>query len=323
MPFVFKEQALGTARVLVYFLSLHSAAVAVFSYGMYKSKIPGFFTTNRNWGIFSAVVTFFFSMAGFISLILMYALLSRRRRALRDVYYRYESYIGYDFAPEKKFIDTDRLDQAIASKLEVIPVLDVLMQEDVQLRRGGINVLSNLPVDDAVRLLKYALSDRNVEIRFHAASELSRIETELNNHIAAAKDDLERNPDSTGAHLSLANSYAEYYESNLLDEVTADYYRDLAFQEYQTVLDMGGEIVKVMNYMANIEVAMGKHKEALARFKRVYEIEPYNVYANVGIVQCYFELGKVSSAIRYSKDAMKIMPETKGPMHEIISYWSS
>lgn len=301
------------------FLPLHTLATAIFSYGMYRGAVRAFFNSPRNWTIIAAVSCFTFSIAGFIAFLLF---LIRRRWHGSDVYEEYEKYIYYDFSPEKRFIDPVKLAETAGAELEVSPLVDVLGSEDVKLRRGAISIMNKLPAKDAVRLLKQSLHDRNVEIRFHAASEISRIETDLNEDIATAQNEVSRNPDSPDSRLSLANSYSAYYESGILDEITANYYMGLALSEYYKVLDLGGEDIEVMNYIGNLEVMRKDYEKALSKFKRVCEIDPENIYANVGIIQISFETGKVDEAIAYAKKIIDKMPATKGPMREIISYWA-
>jgi len=264
-----------------------------------------------------------FVLVGFLSFLVIYMFQVKNRWQKSNIYNEYEKYIFYDFEPEKKFLDPDNLAAATEAELEISPLVDVMGEEDAELRRGAVNIMEKLPKKDAVRLLQLSLQDSDVEIRFYAASELSKIETELNDNIITAKEEVERSPDSADAHLSLANSYSEYYESGILDEVTANYYRGLALGEYYTVLELGGENVKVMNYLANLEALNKEYDKALARFKRVCEIAPNDVYANVGIIHVYFETGKIAEAIKHARGIIKKMPVTKGPMRGIIQYWAA
>jgi len=321
----FKNSEIADFSSLFYlFLLIHLVAVSVFSFGMYKSAIRYRLTSPINWVIVNFAMCFIFSIVAFITLSALLVFISRKKMWQKsDIYDDYEKYIFYDFKPGDRPLKTENLAEIVESELEISPLVDVLAEEDVRLRRGAINIMNRLPRKDAVKLLMTSLKDRSVENRFYAASELSRIETELNDNIVLAKKDVERTPESSAAHLSLANSYSEYYECGILDEITAGYYLDLALEEYYKVLAMEGEDIKVLNYLANLEIHKKEYDKALAKFKRVCEMDPDNVYANVGIIQIFYETGDIEKAIEYSRSIISKMPETKGPIREIIAYWAS
>ncbi len=323
LVYLLSKEVSEVAFLFPLFLMIHLLATVIFSFGMYKGALNNHFSSPRNWVFLSFIFCFTFSILGFICLLVSYMFLIKRKWQKSDIFAEYEKYINYDFSPEKRFIDPDNLAESAGAELEISPLVDVMGEKDTLLRRGAINVMDKLPNKDAVRLLKMSLKDPDVEIRFYAASMLSKIETELNDNIVIAKKEAERTPESADAHLSLANSYAEYYESGILDDVTANYYRKLAVNEYYIVLDLEGENIKVLNYLANLEAINKEYDKALSKFKRVCEIEPDNVYANVGIIHVYFETGKIKDAIGYAKNIIDKMPRTKGPMREIIEYWAS
>lgn len=256
-------------------------------------------------------------------MLFIYIVMARHPWEKSAIYDEYERYITFDFKPEEKRMAPDRLFEEIESELEVSPLVDVMGQDDIPLRRGAIHVMNKLPKKDAVRLLKMSTSDKNLEIRFCAAAELSELEAEINENINMAKKEVERNPGSGAAHLSLANAYAEYYECGILDDITAAYYMDLAYRQYSKVLDLMGPEVKVLNYLGNLETQRKKYDDACKIFGRVLELDPENVFANVGIIQTYYETGQIERVIRYARGLAKRMPETKGPMREIIQFWAS
>ena len=133
-------------------------------------------------------------------MLLIFMIVSRHPWEKSAVYDEYEKYITFDFKPGQKRMAPDKLFEEIETELEVAPLVDVMGQDDIHLRRGAINIMNKLPKKDAVRLLKLSLNDKNLEIRFCAAAELSDIESEINENINTAKKEVERSPASGAAH---------------------------------------------------------------------------------------------------------------------------
>ena len=298
---LFKDAIISTKVFLSVFMPIHVIAVSFFTYSMKKLIKKAKFNSPGNWSTLIFYMCFIFSVGGFVSFSVIYLLFAKRRWQRGTAYEAYEKYIYSDFKSEKKFSDLDNLAEASQGELEISPLVDVLGEDDVQMRRGAINIMKHLPKEDAVRLLKHSLNDKNVEIRFFAAAELSRIETEMNDNIVMAEEEIRRHPDSADSHLSLANSYSEYFESGILDEVTANYYQELAIKEYYNVLELGGEDVGILNYIAKLEVLNGELDKAMEKFKKVCELDPENIFANVGIIQISYQTGDLKRAKKLSK----------------------
>lgn len=313
------------ARELLFFplAALHIAALAAFSFGMYTAGVDRGFSNPWNWAISCFTAGAVFPGAGLVGMAVIFMFLSGSAPEKGAAVDNYEQYITYDSKPDGKFIDAYRLLETVDEELDVRPLVDVLGENDVKLRRSAVSIMEALPKKDAARLLKMSLGDNNVEIRFYAALGLSRIESELNKSILMSREEVDEAPASPSAHLSLANSYAEYYESGMLDPVTADHYMDLAINEYYKILDLGGADINVLNSIGNLEIQKKNYESALSKFRKVCEADPYNIFANVGVIQVYYETGRIEQAISLSRNIIDRIPATRGPMRSIIEYWSS
>jgi tetratricopeptide (TPR) repeat protein len=324
MTFLFFKNNITTLNIsFLLILLLHVAAVYIFSLGVYLAAKKKHIGNPKNWFISSFACAFTFFGVGFIAVLGFVVLLARQMWEKSDVFDEYERYITYEYAREESHIEPDKLVEKVDEELEISPLVDIMGEKDTGLRRGAINAMQRLPPKDAVRLLRLSLKDNSVEIRFHAAIGLSQIESSINNTIVLARKEVQRNPSSAASHLLLANSYEEYYESGILDEVTAQYYMDLALGEYYKALELGSETVNVLNAIGDLQVRKTNYDKALASFGRACEIEPSNVFSNVGLIQVLYETKKVKEAIERAKQIIGKMPETKGPMREIIQYWAS
>lgn len=315
-----RETSLGP--ILLLLAVLHIAACALVSYGIYFASQKSRFLSPKNWFLASLALSIFLPPAGPFLMVGIYVLASRSHWEKTDIYEEYEKYIAHDFKPEEKHMPSDKLLEEIGERLEVSPLVDVINQDDVKLRRGAVQVMNKLPKKDAVRLLKLAAQDANVEIRFAASSELSEMEAEMNDNIGMALRDVEAAPNSVDARLALANAYADYYDSGILDASTAEYYRSQAFEEYTRVLELGGDNIHVLNYLGNLEIQRKNYDDALKHFKRVVEIEPSDIFANVGVIQVYYERGDIKQVVERASNLVNRMTETLGPMREIITFWA-
>lgn len=323
LVFFFRNNIQAANILFFSLLLLHAIGVVLFCFGLHKASSRFHFGNPKNWFIISCALCFVFFIVGFIFIAVMFVFLSRERAGMSKAYDDYERYITYDYEPEAKHIDTDKLTEVMDQELEIVPLVDVMRENDVKMRRGAVRSMERLPKKDAVRLLKQSLQDNNVEVRFYTALGLSKIESELNANIIMAKNELLRNPESSVSHLLLANAYAEYYECGILDKITADYYENLAINEYNKVLETDPGNIDVLNSLANLELLDKKFDSALAKFSRVTEIDRFNVYANVGIIQIFYETGRIGEAIECARKIEDKIPQTKGIMKEIIGYWAS
>lgn len=304
-------------------LILHMIGVALFSWGMYFMSGVYRYSADKNWVIITAAMCFAFSYIGFIFCALLFIATAKQVWSSVDAYDDYEKYITYDYTCEKKYVDEEKMVEIVNDELLLQPLVDVMQEDDIKLRRGAVGAMKNLPKKDAVKLLKLSLSDNSVEIRFYAAVGLSEIESGINENIEMAKNEVDRSPESVDARIVLANSYAEYHECGILDDVTSRYYLDLAIKEYYTINEMRGGDVNILNSIGNLEAERQNFGSALSKFLEVSEIEPDNIFANVGIMQIFYETGKVSHTIKRAREVIGKMPKSEGPMREIIEYWAT
>lgn len=322
--FIFLESEGGPSGLkILLLLALHIAASALLAVALYALSRHLRMLSPKNWLILSFAGSLVFPLAGYFCMVGVFLVYVESPFERTDIYEEYSKYIGYDFEPEKKYMESDKLFEGIAQELDVVPIVEVMAEENMAGRRGIINAISKLPKKDAVKLLKMALADKSIEVRYSAASELSRLEAEFNENIFMARKEVARQPDSSDAHLGLANAYSEYYESALLDEYAGRYYIGLAVKEYEKALELGGENIHILNYLGNLELAAKDYKAALAKFRRVVEIDPANVYANVGLINVHFEAGRIGEVVQYAREVMPKMRDSKGLMREIISMWAS
>ena len=173
-------------------LGMHLASCLLISAGLYLAAARKRLLCPQNWLIMSLVMSVVFPAIGPFGMLAVFFVFFASPSERSGAYDEYSKYITYDFKPQEKYMPSDKLMEGISQELEVSPLVEVLGEGDSNTRRGVVNVVEKLPKKDAIRLLKGILEDRSVEVRYLAASELSRIETEFNENVFMARKEVDR-----------------------------------------------------------------------------------------------------------------------------------
>jgi hypothetical protein len=105
-----------------------------------------------------------------------------------------------------------------------IPIIDLLSGGDIEVKRKSVVILHKLKTIKSIMLLKKALSDANVEIKFMAASALLNIENDFKERIGNIEDEIaaaeEEGYDKIyELRYNLAALISKYLMSGLLDDI--------------------------------------------------------------------------------------------------------
>lgn len=134
-----------------------------------------------------------------------------------------EDYIKAEWDPQLDLKSPQRGARTLQST--AVPIVDLLSGENVDVKRKSIIVLHKMRSIRAIGLLKHALNDSNVEIKFMAASALLSIENELKKKIKDLETEIEI-ANSEGfdkiyeLRYNLAIVISKYIKSKLLDELS-------------------------------------------------------------------------------------------------------
>jgi len=103
---------------------------------------------------------------------------------------------------------------------EVAPMTDILRSDAGEdEKRNAIEALSRLETPDAVDVLRSVLTSESTEVRFYAASALSRLEERLALRLKALDQDLAMGRQDRGVvELEMARTYHDYAYYRLVDE---------------------------------------------------------------------------------------------------------
>ena len=129
-------------------------------------------------------------------------------------------------------------------------------------------------------------------LRLHTSATLARIENRLNDALFAASEKVEKEPSSPDRRMALAEAYAAFCDSGLLDDVTLRHYRSLACTEYEAVLQRQPGNGAAIAGLAAVQIEQGNGKEAVRRLEGAVAKDPADSALRLLLGKAYFALGR-------------------------------
>jgi HEAT repeat protein len=170
-----------------------------------------------------------------------------------------------------------QLEVALLDELEIEPVVDVLREDDPELKRAAIEAITQQRGASTVRLLRSLLHDPSPEARFFSSIALSKLEDEISRSILAAQRAVKDAPDDGPAHEQLAQLYLDYAVSGFLEGVTREYYLDLARQTFEEALAASRAPEEVQRRLAQVHLLSGNIAEAALLLDELTAAQPDNL----------------------------------------------
>ncbi|MBI3969542.1 MAG: hypothetical protein HY329_28190 [Chloroflexi bacterium] len=214
-----------------------------------------------------------------------------------------------------------QVEVALLDELEIEPIVDVLRENDPELKRAAIELLTKRRNSSSVRILIGLLHDPVPEARFFASIGLSKLEDEFSRLILEAQRQVTELPTSAAAHERLAELYLEYAESGFLEGVTRAYYLDLARQSYEQSLSLSTERGERLLRLARSHLLMGNIAEAAFILDEQARQQPASVDVHLLRMNVIFQFGDFRELAIYAGRALSsIAPETE--TRELIEWWA-
>lgn len=209
----------------VYAVLGHAASVLCFFVSVPKGN-AGWFSKQRLWARTLVMFSAFLPLLGwlFCGFLFFY------------IYKNPESQHQLDVLDEKVFQPTDSLfseflpvdavsrEKMIRDQIDLIPLADILVGDDLALKRGAIEKLALLKNPESLQILLRHRSDDSPEVRFYVTSVLTRIKKEYDDELEAAKLEMQKDVYKVSSRTFLAKIYWQYGTSGLVDEATAHTY---------------------------------------------------------------------------------------------------
>ena len=112
----------------------------------------------------------------------------------------------------------------ILDRLDIEPFIDIFRRGQSDLKKSAVKLLSTMRSIKAIKTLRMALMDDDIEIRLFAAGVLGKIEDEFATEIKTKQTKFSLKPKDKKLALDLVNFYINYAESGLLDNIAKNYY---------------------------------------------------------------------------------------------------
>ncbi len=210
----------------------------------------------------------------------------------------------------------------LLDELDIEPVVDVLRENDPELKRAAIETITKQGGPSAVRLLIGLLHDPSPEARFFSSIALSRLEDEISRTILAAQREVADHPDSPEAQEQLGQLYLDYALSGFLEGVTRDYYLDLARDAFETAVERSSNPDAVLRRLARVTLLQGSIGEAAAILDELGRRHPEDDELRLLRMDSIYRFGDFRELVTYARRAEPaIAPGTES--HEIVAWWAT
>lgn len=261
-----------------------------------------------------------FPLLGMLATAVAFALTNtafrRRGKALDEVENAVELKEPDDVVARARALEISLLDER-----ETEPVVDVLKEDDPELKRAAIEAITQQRGAETVRLLRGLLHDPSPPARFFASISLSKLEDEIGQSILSAQQAVAENPDSPEAREDLAQLYLDYALSGFLEGVTRDYYLDLARQALEQAVEASPHPDQLTLKLARVHLLVGNIAEATELLDDLAGRLPDDTGVHLARMEVAFRSGAYQDLHLYARQAL---PSFSGDVatREAVEWWA-
>jgi tetratricopeptide (TPR) repeat protein len=213
------------------------------------------------------------------------------------------------------------LEISLLEEREIEPIVDVLKEDDPELKRAAIEAITRQRGAGTVRLLRGLLHDPAPEARFFASVALARLEDEIGQSILSAQQALAADPDQPEARERLAQLYWDYALSGFLEGVTRDYYLDLALQAFDDALEVSPQPDRLALQRARVHLLLGEIVEAAVALDDLARRHPTDADVRVARMEVIYEFGDFRELSVYARRALPDF-SGDGELRDLLEWWA-
>jgi polysaccharide biosynthesis protein PelE len=210
----------------------------------------------------------------------------------------------------------------LLDELDIEPVVDVLRENDPELKRAAIEVITKQGGPGAVRLLIGLLHDPSPDARFFSSIALSRLEDEISRTILAAQREVAEQPDSSDAQEQLGQLYLDYALSGFLEGVTREYYLDLAREAFENAAEHSADPDAVLRRLARVMLLQGSVGEAAAIIDELARRRPEDDDLRMLRMDSIYRFGDFRELVTYARrEEPALTPGSES--RELAVWWAT
>nr|WP_239057205.1 HEAT repeat domain-containing protein [Desulfovibrio sp. JC010] len=267
----------------------------------------------------AALFTIFMPLIGLagISMTLFTSRILMRSQGLAEEY-KEKAYEGGGIDVD---LPTD-ITEFLYDEVDVHPIADILAGDDMEMKRGAVNLLRRIGSAEAVNLLRKSLSDESAEVRFYAHTALTRLEEDYAEAVDKARFRAERY-DSAQAHAELASVYRNYARSGLPEVNMQERSMVLACEHWRKAVEKDEGNKDYLMRLAESCVESREFTEALHIYRGMIVDPELELESRLGICRVFFDMGNFI-ALFQEVEQLRARPELKAqdPFKKLIyNFW--
>lgn len=220
-------------------------------------------------------------------------------------------------------IETQDSAQILREEISIQPIIDIMSGEDMNLKRGAINLLRRMGTAEAVGMLKNSLTDPAPEVRFYAHTALARLEEKRIDALQEAeRKAASEKPEDLRI---LAMAYRDYADSGLPEQTMREHYWAQAYEIGTRVLFSKPDDIELTLMLGDLAYERGEPLVAEGFYANMLNLGKGMMEAYLGLCRIKFEQGDMLG-LRHLVQSMREtdpQPSENPAARTAYAFWAS
>lgn len=280
---LFSSPQPATQEQWIYAAILHTlAAIVPLSYAHRPDHFPGI-----GWYLpkFTGLMTFFLPVMGVVGMFLTINL-TKLLITSKGLAHDFDQHAMHLSGVEEVAINRT-MDDMLREELSTQPIVDILLGDDDDLKRGAIMLLKRMKSPRAIQLLKDSLSDASTEVRFFAHTALTQLEEDAVGRLEKAEE--LASSGGSKAIRAFADACRDYAQSGLPEDSMRRYYLEEARKHYQHYSSKEKQDHYIHHEIGLINLELGDYNAALDIYTVALDYPDTLILGRLGRCRVFFE----------------------------------
>lgn len=215
------------------------------------------------------------------------------------------------------------MDDMLREELATQPIVDILLGDDEDLKRGAIMLLKRMKSARAIKLLKESLSDTSTEVRFFAHTALSQLEESAMQRLEKAEE-LSSSGNSRAIR-DYATTCRDYAHSGLPETSMKTYYLEEARKLFLKYLEQEKQDHATYIEIGKISMELQEHAAALNAFDTALNFPETFIEARLGRCWVFYEQRdwlQLTNEMRSMRTRMPDSEESDDFNRALYAFWA-
>lgn len=200
--------------------------------------------------------------------------------------------------------------------LTMEPLLDTVHDPNPDIRKTAIRKIAERRTLLSIQMLHGMLMDEDEEVRLYSASELDRLENEMQRRIHSLRKNLEKDPNDWKSRFELAKNYIEFATLLIASETLRFFFLRKAIELLNTNFKKIKPDPNHFFYRGWAYQLQGNDEAALSDLKEAIRLDNKLTLAFIIMAEVYFLKGKY----QYVQHIMDNMPVDKHQQEEYYAH---